>query len=86
MTRVSSDALLALSGRRCVGTVTEWPEVPANKVVPQNIHSVLVLRKKNKDFLHVRSDFYEEESGETMVNPTCSENHPKQCFDKELLP
>jgi len=36
--KVSSDALPALTGRRCVGTVIEVADfLSANKVVPQNL-------------------------------------------------
>ena len=75
--KVSSDAMPALTGRRCVGTVTERSDFPANKVVPQKFVFLSLFPQGNKDFFVERSFHYDQEtSRETMVCLTSSQNHP----------
>ena len=54
--RVSSDAMPALTGSRCVGTGVSGRK-PANKVVPQNIHSVLVPHAGNGGIFLFREEY-----------------------------
>ena len=50
--RVSSDAMPALTGSRCAGTGLSGRVIPANKVVPQNVDSVLVPQWGSEDFFY----------------------------------
>ena len=66
--KVSSDAVPALTGRRCVGTVTERPEFPASRVVPQKVSFLSLFPIGNRGFLYERSFQNDQEtSRETMV-------------------
>ena len=69
--KVSSDAMPALTGRRCVGTVQRWSFYTANKVVPQNVLILSLFPYGNKDFfISERSKLYDQEiTGKTMVTP-----------------
>ena len=69
--KVSSDAMPALTGRRCVGTVTEWPEFPANKVVPQNCFFCPCSLRGTRIFCLEKEYCYDEEiTGKAMAGLT----------------
>ena len=71
LSKVSSDAMPALTGRRCVGTVTEWPDLPANKVVPQKVYFLSLFPSGNKGFFVERSFQNDQEtSGKAMAGLT----------------
>ena len=65
--RVSSDALPALTGRRCVGTVTERPHLRQAGWYRRNVFSVLVPLGEQGLFYLRRMNYVEEITRETMV-------------------
>ena len=91
--KVSSDALPALTGRRCVGTVMRRSEFPANKVVPQK-SLFCPCSHGERGLFYFRKEYrYDEEiTGETMVillrrNAECQQKQTitQTYFIKEIL-
>ena len=76
---VSTDALPALTGRRCVGTVMSGRIFPASKVVPQEfVFPVLVPPRGNEDFFVFRRFPYEKEPRQAMAELTIPPIHKNQ--------
>ena len=84
--KVSSDAMPALTGRRCVGTVTEAAVCYGKQGGTAEMYFLSLFPCGNRDFfISLRSIYYVEEiTGQTMVNLTSHPFIPKSTlFYKE---
>ena len=68
--RVSSDAMPALTGSRCVGTGQSGRSFPANKVVPQKSYFLSLFPQGNEDIFLLGGIFHDQETTrQAMVIP-----------------